>query len=244
MLIPEVSIKPSAFETHFPNSQTEMAFVNNSAAWLNGLGFWFDNSIACVARCRDELAGSLVTQLESLWGATFDLAALGGFIFAGKTGLGAALSHAPQTVSRPRYLFFAFPHIGVTASGEVGYCLRPGQTAVSTACGALAALFEEIQAGPLSNELDFGDIEMSLIRRRIRPLLAQTPVSDLLTLTHLAHEAITADLTQLISQTVDPQSCDYAIFSGIQIHAPDGKNHIALANGYAIVNQQKQLFVS
>ena len=159
-----------------------------------------------------------------------------------ETGLAAALSHAPQTVARPHYLFFAFPHIGISENGEVGYCLRPGQTAVSKACGALAALLSDIQVGPLDTELDMTDIEMSLIRRRIRPLLERTAVSDLLSLTHLAQEAITADLTSLITQAVDPQTCDYAVFSGIQIHAPDGDNHIALTTNFAMVNQQKHTF--
>ncbi|MEM7117487.1 MAG: hypothetical protein AAF614_33955 [Chloroflexota bacterium] len=234
----------SILKQYFPNHQTETTFVTETAGWLHALGFQQGNSIACVARCRDELAGSLVTRLEQCWGASFDLAGLGGFIFAGKTGLAAALSHAPENVGRPRYLFFAFPHIGISASGEVGYCLRPGQTAVSTACGALAALLGDLQSGrPLDDSLDMTDIEMSLIRQRIRPLLEKTAVSDLLSLTHLAQEAITADLTSLITQAIDPQTCDYAVFSGVQIHGPDGENHIALATGYAVVKQQKHAFI-
>jgi hypothetical protein len=42
-----------------------------------------------------------------------------------------------------------------------------------------------------------------------------------------------------LGMTVHPKHSDYALFSGIQIHGPDG-NYIWPAEQYAIVNSKKR----
>lgn len=58
-------------------------------------------------------------------------------LFLGKTGFLAAQHHAPNEEGRERYVYFALPHIGVDAKGEIGRHDRPGRLQPSHACGAL-----------------------------------------------------------------------------------------------------------
>lgn len=220
---------------HFPNAISEIMFVAQSTDWLHGLGFSAENSLISLGRCRDELTIPLLQKLRITWGNVFDLTALGGMLFAGKTGFSAAIAHAPTQFDRYRYLFFAFSHIGIDADGNIGLHLREGQSASSTACGALSALRQELQNGKQDLTFHPNDIEQSLLRQRLIPLVEQS-TPDLVTLTKMAREAISADLHQMIDLIVDPKQSDYAILTGIQIHAPQQRHFIWLAEAQAVVN--------
>lgn len=43
-----------------------------------------------------------------------------GMLFLGVTGMKAAISHSPLENDRKKFLFFAFPHIGLSDSGQFG----------------------------------------------------------------------------------------------------------------------------
>lgn len=52
-------------------------------------------------------------------------------------------SHPPsQEEGRERYVFFAFPHIAIDESGELGAISRPNRPGKSCACGAMAKVRE------------------------------------------------------------------------------------------------------
>lgn len=234
----------TSLNQHFPNAKPISQFVNQSSDWLHELGFAAENSLASIGRCRDELTLPLLHALEAEWGAVFDLAALAGMLFAGKTGFSAAIAHAPTRSERKRYLFFAFTHIGITVDGEVGQHLREGQDAPTTACGALCALQAELVAGKRDLTLYPDDIEQSLLRQRLIPTIGST-VPDLVTLTMGACEAISADLQQIIDLTVDAARDDYAVLTGIHIHTPLAEDYIWLSRAMAsvdgtIYNQQHE----
>ncbi len=133
-----------------------------------------------------------------------------------------------------RYVFYCMAHIGADESGRLGVCRRPGQSFVSGACGALIAFRSELLAGNVNLELDPDDVEQSLLRRRLYPRLAGRPAPPLEALTRQAHEAIVEDLERAVSLTVTAGSADYAVFTGIQIHAPDGER-IWPGTSYAVV---------
>jgi len=70
-----------------------------------------------------------------MWGEAFNLSSLAGMFFAGKTGLAAAMHHAPIVDGKERYVFYALPHIAVDADGKVPDLLeltRITQAAIQT----------------------------------------------------------------------------------------------------------------
>ncbi|MGE5239839.1 MAG: hypothetical protein ACM3ON_13685, partial [Chloroflexota bacterium] len=81
---------------HFDNVLEEAAFVGQTYRNLQDCGFNADNTIACVACCRDEISQSLKALVQEAWGEAFNLSSLGGLFTAGKTGLLAAMHHAPR----------------------------------------------------------------------------------------------------------------------------------------------------
>lgn len=223
----------------FPGARTQERYVDAVHSCLRGLGFDAANTIACVGVCRDELTRSFVDHVQRLWGEAFNLSGLAGLVFLGRTGLSAALSHAPAGFERQRYLFFTLPHVGLGEDGELGVCVRPGQSTPSPACGALIAFRSELLEGKVNLELDPDDLEQSLLRQRLFPRLANRPVPPLEELTRLAHDAILEDLERAITLTIDPEQADYAVFSGIQIHAPGG-HHVWPGTSYAVVGKKRQ----
>lgn len=221
----------------YPNAVAEAAFIEESYTWLNRLGFTMENTLACVGRCRDEVTNTLLYLVRAKWGEAFDFASLGGLFFAGKTGLGAAIAHAPTIYGRPRYLFLLMPHIGITQAGEIGKMLRPGQEKNTTACGALVAFQHEIASGSLDLTMDKIDIEQSLLKNRLANRLGEG-VPDLKDLTELARQTALNDLEAAIKQVVDPTTADYAVLTGVQIHGPYGENFISPGRCFAVIEEK------
>ncbi len=216
----------TAISREFPGAIHTARFVAQTRELLAPHGFDADNTIACAGLCRDELARSLVAQIDETWGEAFNFSSLAGMLTLGRTGFAAARSHAPHVGGRERFVFVAMPHIGVDGDGALGRVQRPGQAAPTPACGALVALADELRDGPVRVNLDPDDIEQSLLRRRLQPMLGSVKLDparhEIAELTRIAHTAILADLERLIAG-VNMRDVDYAVFSGVQIHTPDGE---------------------
>ena len=224
-----------ALESAFPGALPETDFVRSTAAALEPHGFRPDNTMPCVASCRDEISQSWAARVTEVWGAPFCLTGLGGWILAGKTGFGAALAHAPDPDGRERYLFLAGPHIAFGAEGEPGVCRREGRSGPSSACGALAAILGEVQAGTLGATGDPDDLELGALRRSVGKSALESGVSDLISLTHLTHDLIADDLERMLGSVVDTTRTDYAVRTGVQIHLPEGENRIWPGRSFAVV---------
>ena len=223
------------FDTLYPEAE----FVDMTYGALNGLGFSAGNTIACVAVCRDEISQPLIEAAQRSWGHVFNLSSLGGMLFAGKTGLTAAMHHAPNIDGKERYVFYSFPHIAIDGEGRVGVCEREGRCGESGACGALGIFQKELAQGNVSVAMEMDDIELSLIRARLSMELADGEIPDLLELTKVAQRAIQADLEALLAALIDTGKSDYAVITGIQVHRPDG-NFIAPISSYAYVDGIKR----
>jgi hypothetical protein len=217
---------------------TEADFVKKTYEALNKLGFNADNTIACAGVCRDEITQPLIALIRDAWGESFNLSSLAGMFFAGKTGLLAAMHHAPNVDGKERYVFYALPHIAIDAEGRVGVCKRIGREGESIACGALNAFQKEIAAGKLNLSIDNEDVEQSMLKMRLFKEIPYGHVPDLLELTKITRQAIQEDLENALKTTVDMNRSDYAIITGIQIHGPDG-NYVWPATAYAVVNGTK-----
>jgi hypothetical protein len=230
----------SVCESNFPKALAEADFVRGMASALEPMGFNRNTAMACVASCRDEISQSWAEAATEVWGYPFCLTGLGGLILAGKTGFGAALSHAPNPGGRERYVFMAGPHIAIGEDGAAGVCSRPDRSGPSTACGALAAALKELQSGEIGPIDDADDVEIGWLRRRLGEAAAGKEIGNLFELTHLTHEVIAGDLERLLPQVVDTSTTDYAVATGIQIHAPGNKNMIQPKSFYAVINGERQ----
>ena len=89
----------------------EVDYVRKTYNILKTFGFNDDNSIASVCVCRDEISQTVRSIIKHIWGEAFNFSSLAGMFTAGKTGLKAAMHHAPRVEGRERYVFYVVPHI-------------------------------------------------------------------------------------------------------------------------------------
>ncbi|CAI5931574.1 unnamed protein product [Closterium sp. NIES-64] len=241
--------------TTFPSAMQEEAFLKAVAVELAKLGFRKDNGIALVNTCRDEVCRPVVSIIDREFGLSFNISGLGGLVNCGKVGFGAAMSHSPEFPCdvdgnlKERYIFFAFPHVSIGESGEVGSLLRRGRGKPSSACGALIAINNDINNG-VAPSMDSDDPEYTLLRKKIMAKVSPGGNQSLVDVTRAALAAINEDLEKLISLTVNPATADYAVITGVQIHSGDqipGQpfriertcDYIAPDKMYAVVRGQK-----
>jgi hypothetical protein len=223
---------------NFDRTIKEVDYVRKTYNVLKDFGFNDDNSIASVCVCRDEISQTIRSIVKHIWGEAFNFSSLAGMFTAGKTGLKAAIHHAPQVDSRERYVFYVIPHIAINEDGKSGFCKRRGIKEESSACGALCLFLSELHQGKLLIKLDEEDIEESLIKRRLLKEIPYGHLPDLIELTKITRKVIQEDLENVIGKVVDTSKSDYAMFTGIQIHAPDA-NYIWPADSYVIANGEK-----
>jgi hypothetical protein len=216
----------------------EVDYVRKTYNALKDFGFNDDNSIASVCVCRDEISQTIRSIVKHIWGEAFNFSSLAGMFTAGKTGLKAATHHAPRVDGRERYVFYVIPHTAIDEDGKTGFCKRRGIKEESSACGALCLFLDELYTGKLHIKIDEEDIEESLIKRRLIKEITYGDIPSLLELTKMTRKVIQEDLEHAIAKVVDTSKSDYAMFTGIQIHAPDA-NYIWPADSYVIVEGKK-----
>jgi hypothetical protein len=86
---------------------------------------------------------------------------------------------------------------------------------------------------------DPDDIEQSVLKRHLLGKLRYGDVPDLPSLTRIAHEVILEELERMIRLTVDPTRSDYGLFTGIQIHAPEGRHFVWPGAAYVVKDGKK-----
>jgi hypothetical protein len=218
----------------------EVEYVKKTYNALKAFGFNDDNSIASVCVCRDEISQTVRSIIKHIWGEAFNFSSLAGMFTAGKTGLKAAMHHAPRVDDgKERYVYYVIPHTAISEEGKTGFCKRRGIKEDSSACGALCLFLSELHQGKLHIKLDEEDIEESLIKRRLLKEIPYGHIPDLIELTKITRKVIQEDLEHAIEKVIDTTKSDYALFSGIQIHAPDA-NYIWPADSYVVVDGKKQ----
>jgi Limiting CO2-inducible proteins B/C beta carbonyic anhydrases len=217
--------------------------VDAFASWTNQIlepyGFTAANTLPLVGVCRDELMFPIEQAVHEAWGLSFDMSSLAGMVFLGRSGLAAAAHHSPGADGRHRYLCILLPHIGLDAAMGVGYVQREGQAEPSSACGALIVLRDELRAGVRNQELDHGDIEMSLLRMTLLPLIGPE-ISDLVSLTEIARRASTDELVRLVTTLRESPQSDVAVVSGVVIHGPDG-DRVAVCDAWVSIGSADQV---
>ena len=223
----------------FPQAIPQDRFVSQSYERLHQHGFLAENTIAFASVCRDEVTLSLVEDIERIWGEVFSFSSLGGMLTLGKTGFLAAQQHAPIEDGRERYAYYALPHVAIGPDGEFGVYFRPGRREPSHACGALIAFQHELESRSLKLAPDPDDIEQSILKRHLLGKLRYGDVPDLPSLTRIAHAVILEELERMIQLTVDPSRSDYGLFTGIQVHTPDGRHFVWPGAAYVVKDKKK-----
>jgi hypothetical protein len=224
---------------NFDHAIKEVDYVRKTYHVMGEFGFNADNSLASVCVCRDEISQTIRSLIKHTWGEAFNFSSLAGMFTAGKTGLKAAIHHAPQIEGRERYIFYVIPHIAINEDGKSGFCKRRGIKDDSSACGALCLFLSELHQGKLLIKLDEEDIEESLLKRRLLREIPYGHLPDLIELTKMTRKVVQEDLEHIIEKVVDTGKSDYAVFTGIQIHAPDA-NYIWPADSYLVMDGTKQ----
>ena len=236
----ETSSFQDALGQYFPGSYSSEHFIHRSLQILRPLGFEPNNTMACASLCRDELTRPFANNLNESWHSLFNFSSLAGMLYLGVTGFKAAHHHAPNIDGKERYLYFAFPHIGIDEYGAYGNCRRPGRNDMSQACGALINVIQDLSQGSVELELNQDDLEQSLLKQRLFRKLRNGKVPDLVSLTKIAQNIIREDLERMIELTVDQTSTAHAVFTGIQIHGPNNQTWIWPETAYAVVNGVKE----
>jgi hypothetical protein len=168
----------------------------------------------------------------------FNLGGLNGFPFTGRTGMGAFSHHYPD---RGVMLIFYGPHIGISNNGDVGYIRRPGQTRLTTCCGAAQAALEKLEAYeipqrvPVEPDYQQQFIEQIFLRSERRILDVQGR-PRLVEATQVMYEAIHHQVNILIGNTFDFECETLFRFGGILIN-PDEKQTAFIQLEHAIMNK-------
>ncbi|CAF4722489.1 unnamed protein product [Rotaria socialis] len=241
MSAPIVDTFQSTLQRVFPKAYNLEEFIFRTKQTLVPKGFYpHVNTFVCVGLCRDEITSPFEEEVEAMWGQAFICGSLGGMLFCGKTGFAAAHHHAPETA---RIVYYCFTHIAIDHEGTIGtvYRTRSGMKEKTTACGALAAFTSEIASNKLNLHFDEEDIEMSMLKKHIIKAtgLSADPKNapDLLAVTMAAYETITLDLERHAKHDAEKfKERQYALFTGVQIHGPDGSDYCWLGKASLIIN--------
>ncbi|CAF1534184.1 unnamed protein product, partial [Didymodactylos carnosus] len=182
--------------------------------------------------CRDEITSPFKNVIESIYGSAFSCGSLGGMLLCGRTGFSAAHSHVP--IDDACLIYYCFTHIAINENGQIGSVLRnkTGMKQESSACGALVAFTRELKSGirqPI--HIDENDVEMTFLKKQLLntlPTLAKQQTT-LLEVTHTAYLTITSDLeNHVIDDSKNHEKRQYALFTGVQIHGPNGHDYVWL----------------
>jgi hypothetical protein len=220
-------------QVHFPGTLPLAKYMEQTFHDLNQYGFEDENTLGVIATCRDEITEPLLNQVIKYWGKTFDFCSLGGFVLAGKTGIGAFLSHTPSVNNIGRFVFYAMPHIAISRNGEIGCVYREGMGELSHACGSLMSIVKELDSGRINFSTDPDDLEQCTIRQKILSTINYGERLDTLSITKLSCQIIGDDLKRILA-TVDSSIYNYAVFTGILIHGPSDTDWIYPQDHYVV----------
>ena len=230
-------------DADLPGSLPMDAYLTTTVAALAPLGFTRGRALPLLGICRDELTAPFLVGVRDRWGNPFLLGGLAGQIALGRTGLSAAVGHAPMTGGAgdpARFVAYLLPHVGIDAIGEIGWTVRPGQPDRSTACGALVALGPtlRVQAGAATPGPDAGDLEQSVLASRVRRALGQGEPPELLGLTELVADLLVTDFLATLAATVELVpglvGAEIAVLGGLLVHGPNGRDWVAPRQAFVV----------
>merc|ERR1712107_455386 len=180
------------------------------------------NTILGTSVCPDEInneSTDLSVIMQDHWGEVFPMGGISGAPFTGKTGFKAFSSH----VADEGHIIVMFgPHVAISETGEVGMCLRAGQSGESTACGAVIGAYNACQMGfdPSEDSGASYDMQMDWIKRQIAPHVGGIARSEnpMASLSHQSYQMVKDSIMECVNN--DFGSGYLCLIGGIQINLP------------------------
>jgi hypothetical protein len=207
---------PGALPSHAMYSRIQKAITGDR------FGLTPANTIFGTSICPDEINTkrfSLPQLMKSYWGRCFPLGGISGTPFAGKTGFTAFSHHVPDNGN---VIVLFGPHVGVSASGEVGKVHRDGQRCESTSCGAVVGAYKAcLDSNFHDDDFDESDMQMCWIKSKIGPKVQSLKAfkNPLAMLAHYAFEMVKAKIRQVVNN--DFSNGYLILIGGIQINMPE-----------------------
>mmetsp|Transcript_98679 Transcript_98679/g.254943 ORF Transcript_98679/g.254943 Transcript_98679/m.254943 type:complete len:301 (+) Transcript_98679:1-903(+) len=210
-----------SMQRYFPGALPGRAAHERSLKIAERFGFTADNTILGTSVCPDEINNEsldLPVLMQDHWGEVFPMGGISGAPFAGKTGFKAFSSHVAENGN----IMIVFgPHVAISESGEVGMCLRKGQTDESTACGAVIGAYKAAMAGDTGSAVAGAyDMQMDWIKRQIAPHVkgiarAENPMAAL---AHQSYSMVRDKIYDVVNN--DFGSGYLCLIGGIHINLP------------------------
>merc|ERR1712039_853753 len=168
---PAISPVYQTMHKYFPGALPGQAVHQRVIQILEKYGFTDENTLLGTSVCPDEInneATDMPVLMQDYWGEVFPMGGISGAPFTGKTGFAAFSSHVAD---EGHIIVMYGPHVAISESGEVGKCLRAGQSGESTACGAVIGAYNACQAGydPSDVSGESYDMQMDWIKNQILP---------------------------------------------------------------------------
>eukprot|EP00930_Biecheleria_cincta_P047457 TRINITY_DN32903_c0_g1_i1.p1 TRINITY_DN32903_c0_g1~~TRINITY_DN32903_c0_g1_i1.p1 ORF type:complete len:710 (-),score=113.32 TRINITY_DN32903_c0_g1_i1:12-2141(-) len=214
-----------ALKKYFPGALPGAAVHLRSRAILEQeLGMTPENTLLGTSFCPDEINNhrfDIGTLMRDYWGNVFPMGGIGGPPYVGETGFKAFSSH----VSKDGNIIVIFgPHVGVSATGEVGQYLHDGQPSTSSACGAIIGAYKAAMSdggsSPSHGGYDTYDMQMDEIKEEFAR--HATGISEeenpMAACAYLAYEMVKDRMLQIVN--TDFGSGKLVLIGGMQINMP------------------------
>jgi len=218
---PAISPIYEAMHRYFPGALPGQAVHERTLRIIERYGFTDENTIMGTSVCPDEInneSKDLPVVMQDHWGEVFPMGGISGAPFAGKTGFKAFSSHVADNGN---IIVMFGPHVGISDTGEVGMCLRHGQRAQSTACGAVIGAYKAcLSGGEVSGDAGAYDMQMDWIKQQIAPHVdgIQRSESPMAALSHQSYAMVRDKIFDVVNN--DFGSGYLCLVGGIQVNLP------------------------
>ncbi|CAK0879572.1 unnamed protein product [Prorocentrum cordatum] len=213
----------NAMQKHFPNALPSKVVHNRSRTVLEEqYGFKPGTTLLGSSFCPDEINNQerdLASVMRKYYGQIFPMGGIGGAPYVGETGFAAFSSHVADNGD----IIVVFgPHVGISMEGEVGKYLREGQSAKSTACGAVIGAYKACLCGAAgtSPEMDEADMQMSEIKQEFAPHAEKLSKSSepMAACAYQAYEMVKDRMLRIVNTKFG--SGRLVLIGGIQLNMP------------------------
>lgn len=157
-------------------------------------------TLLATSLCSDDI-NVASTEFAEVYHGPFVMGGLGGLPFGGTTAMTAMAHHVPDDGAA---LIFYGPHIGFSEDGQVGKMLRPGQSELTSSCGALMLALSRFQEnGPgYKAQVTDEDYQQATLENTLAPRIEEivSAESPEKAITEAAYDAIDFQVKEILSR--------------------------------------------
>lgn len=225
-----------AVKKHFPNA---LDAKDTSIKYLGALQTDHEIDISKVLMatsvCSDDLNVTSTSLFNVVFGP-FNMGGLGGYPFAGLTGMGAFAHHVPDNGAA--FILYG-PHVGITIEAELGVVNRPRMETPGHSCGALLGVLGKFKDPNYSLVMSDDDRQLSTLEDELFPFRSQiinadNPVKEI---TELAYSVIDKRVKYVLSkQQVEFNVPKIVLLGGIIINTDYGLDDYFDARYFEVID--------